>query len=133
MMGFRRFFSRTPKEPDPLETTEHFDSPDEGDRMIVDQLRGLGAKLSLPREVLHYLYLPTEAAAAAASADLRRAGFTTEIRPAAGPPGPNPWLVLATTEEVVSIESARVARETFTALAATHGGEYDGWEAGASP
>jgi hypothetical protein len=132
-MGFRRFFSRKAKEPDRSETTWHFDSPDEGDRMIVDELRDLGANLSQPREVLHYLYLPTESAAAEASADLRSAGFTTQIRPAAGPPGPNPWLVLATTEEVVSVESARSAREMFTALAAAHGGEYDGWEAGADP
>jgi hypothetical protein len=42
-------------------------------------------------------------------------------------------LVLATTEEIVSVESARVARETFAAIAVNHGGEYDGWEAGASP
>jgi len=132
-MGFRRFFSRKATESDRFETTEQFDSVEDGDRMIVEQLRGLGANLSLPREVLHYLYLPSEPAAAAASEELRKAGFTTKTSPAAGPSGPNPWLVLATTEEVVSVESARVARETFTALAATHGGEYDGWEAGASP
>jgi hypothetical protein len=132
-MGFRRFFSRKANEPDRFDTTEHFDSVEDGDRMIVEQLRGLGANLSLPREVLHYVYLPSESAAAAASAELRKGGFTTEIRPAAGTPGPNPWLVLATTEEVVSVESARVARETFSAIAAHHGGEYDGWEAGASP
>jgi hypothetical protein len=137
-MGFRRFFSRRANElkanePGPVESTEHFESVEDGDRMIVQQLRGLGANLSLPREVLHYLYLPTEPAAAAASEELRKAGFTTKISPAAGPTGPNPWLVLATTEEIVSVESARVARETFTAIAATHGGEYDGWEAGASP
>jgi hypothetical protein len=132
-MSFRRFFSRKTREPDRFETTEHFDSVEDGDRMIVEQLRGLGANLSLPREVLHYLYLPTESAAAAASEELRKVGFTTKTSPAAGPPGPNPWLVLATTEEVVSAESARVARETFTAIATNHGGEYDGWEAGASP
>jgi hypothetical protein len=132
-MGLRRFFSRKDEKPDQSETTAHFESVEEGDRMIVDQLRDLGANVSLPREVLHYIYLPTESAAAAASAELRKEGFTTQVRPAAGPPGANPWLVLATTEEVVSVESARVARETFTALAATHDGEYDGWEAGADP
>jgi hypothetical protein len=132
-MGLRRLFSRKANEPDQSQTTEHFESVEDGDRMIVEQLRGLGANLSLPREVLHYLYLPSEPAAAAASAELRKAGFTTQIRAAAGPPGPNPWLVLATTEEVVSVESAWVARETFTDIAADHGGEYDGWEAGASP
>lgn len=132
-MGFRRFFSRKNDVPEQSGTTEHFESVEEGDRMIVDQLRDLGANLSLPREVLHYVYVPTESAAAAASAELRKAGFTTQVRPAAGPPGPNPWLVVATVEEIVSVESARIARETLTALATTHGGEYDGWEAGASP
>lgn len=132
-MVFRRLFPRKPEPDRRVEQAAHFDTPEQGDALIVDQLRNLGANLSLPREVLHYLYLPSESAAAAAADALRTAGYTTQVRPAAGPPGPNPFLVLATAEQVVSIESAQDARETFTALAETHGGEYDGWEAAGTP
>ncbi len=108
-------------------------SIEEGDAMIVDQLRRAGADLSQPRDVVHYLYLPFEEAASTASHRLREAGYTTEVRSAAGPAGANPWLVVARKEEVLSLESARAARVAFTAIAATYGGEYDGWEAAASP
>lgn len=135
-MILRRLFgSRHPEEeqPPPPEQVAHFNTADEGDRLILEELRSLGADLSKAREVLHYLYLPTEAAAAEASQEARHQGYTTEIRPAAGPPGPNPWLVLATKDEILSVESARASREAFTALGTAHGGEYDGWEAGATP
>jgi len=134
-MIFRRLFgSRRDEDAQPgSEEVAQFDTADEGDRLIIDQLRSLGADLSKPREVLHYLYVPTEAAAADAGQEARSQGYTTEVKPAAGPPGPNPWLVLATKDEVISVASARASREAFTAMAATHGGEYDGWEAAATP
>jgi hypothetical protein len=56
-----------------------------------------------------------------------------DVRPAAGPPGPNPFLCLATIDEVVSVESARASREAFTAIASARAGEYDGWEAAGTP
>ena len=134
-MILRRLFGsrRDDAQPPANEHVEHFDTADEGDRLIIEQLRSMGANLSMPREVLHYLYVPTEAAAAEASQEARDQGYTTEVRPAAGPPGPNPWLVLATRDEVLSLEAARASREAFAALAATYKGEYDGWEAAATP
>ena len=133
-MIFRRLFgSRDHGEETPSEGVAGFDTVDEGDRLIVEQLRSIGADLSKPREVLHYLYLPTQEAADAARKELEPRGYAVEIRPAAGPPGPNPFLCLATIEEVVSVESARKSREAFTAIAAAHDGEYDGWEAAGTP
>jgi len=132
-MILRRLFGSREPQPDASQSVSHYDTPDEGDRLIIEQLRGMGADLSEPREVLHYLYLPTREAADAAGDALSPRGYAVDVRPAAGPPGPNPWLCLATIEEVVSVESARTSRETFTALAATHGGGYDGWEAAGTP
>jgi hypothetical protein len=132
-MIFRRLFgSRTPGT-DALPSVAHYDTPEEGDRLIIEQLRGMSADLSKPREVLHYLYLPSREAAEAARDELTPLGYAVDVRPAAGPPGPNPWLCLATTEAIVSVDSARASREAFTALATTHGGEYDGWEAAGTP
>jgi hypothetical protein len=135
-MILRRLFGsrrRDDEQPPAPEQVAHFNTPDEGDRLILAELRSLGADLSQPREVLHYLYVPTEAAAAEASQEARDQGYTTEVRPAAEQAGPHPWLVLATKDEVLSLESARSSREAFTEIATTHGGEYDGWEAGAIP
>ena len=130
LFGSRRTDDEQPPAPGQV---AHFNTPDEGDRLILDELRSLGADLSQPREVLHYLYVPTESAAAEASQEARDRGYTTEVRPAAEQAGPHPWLVLATKDEVLSVESARSSRETFSEIATTHGGEYDGWEAGATP
>lgn len=133
-MVFRRLFGGS-SEPKPDQSTKvsHFDTAAEGDRLIVEQLRSLGADLSKPREVLHYVYLPSQDAAQAAGRELEAKGFAVEVRPAAGAPGPNPWLCLATIEEVVSVESANAATQSFIALATLHGGEYDGWEAAGVP
>jgi hypothetical protein len=133
-MIFRRLFgSRDQDEETPSENVAGFDTVDEGDRLIVQQLRSIGADLSKPREVLHYLYLPTQEAADAARQELEPRGYSVDVRPAAGPPGPNPFLCLATIDEVVSVESARASREAFTAIASAHDGEYDGWEAAGTP
>jgi regulator of RNase E activity RraB len=133
-MVFRRLFGGG-SEPKPEQPTKvsHFDTAAEGDRLIVEQLRSMGADLSKPREVLHYVYLPSQEAAQAAGSELQAKGYSVEVRPAAGPPGPNPWLCLATIEEVVSVESATAATRSVTALAKQHGGEYDGWEAAGVP
>ena len=66
-MVFRRLFGGG-SEPKPEQPTQvsHFDTAAEGDRLIVEQLRSLGADLSKPREVLHYVYLPSQDAAQAA-------------------------------------------------------------------
>ena len=105
------------------------------DAAILGQLRTLGADLSLPREVLHYIYLPTENAAEQVAAALAGDGFSVEHHPAADvdQAPQNPWLVLAITETVVTQESVRAARHRMQQLASEHGGNYDGWEAAAKP
>jgi hypothetical protein len=107
--------------------------PEEGDQAIVSQLRSLGADLSRPREVVHYLYLPTREAAEQAAEELRGEGYSVEVRTAAegGRPAPNPWVALATIDTVVDEETVRAVRPRFEALAAAGSGEYDGWEAAA--
>lgn len=76
--------------------------------------------------VAHYLYFPTQAAAAPAVRELRRSGFAIEER--VGAYG-NDWLVLATHKIVPSEETMLAIRERLEALADAAGGEYDGWEA----
>jgi Regulator of ribonuclease activity B len=108
-------------------------SPADGDQLIVQQLRLLGADLSKPREVLHFLYLPTEEDAESAASELRTDGYTVEVQLAADADTspPNPWLALARKETVVDEATVTLMRPRFEALATERSGEYDGWEAAA--
>jgi hypothetical protein len=132
-MILRRLFGRREPQQPRVEQARAQESVTDADQLIVDELRGLGADLAQPREIVHYLYLPSEEAASTASQTLRDAGYAADVRFAAGPPGANPWLVLATKEEILSAESARAARDHVSSVAAAHGGDYDGWEAAATP
>ncbi len=96
------------------------------DEMTLQQLLKAGATLDKPTDVVNYLYVPTEPLAQTAGAELRQAGFTVEVRPAAT--GSN-WLALARIDMVPSAENIRLLRARFEALASKLGGEYDGWEA----
>jgi hypothetical protein len=100
------------------------------DALTLQTLQQNGADLSLPRHVLHYLYYPTREAADAAANALRAEGLIVVVdRAAVG----STWLARAETNAIVSVESCALDRARFTALARAGGGEYDGWEASASP
>ena len=118
-----------------FETFAKFSSPEEGDQAILRQLKKVGANLEKPREVLQYLYVPTQEASHHAAAVLRGDGFTVTERASADAVSkpPNPWLVLATKVTVVSSESVSEMRTQFEQLARETHGDYDGWEAAAQP
>ena len=96
------------------------------DHGTLRQLAAAGADLAKPTDVINYLYLPDERQAQVASAELRLAGYSVEVRPAAT--GVN-WLALARIDVVPSADNIRLLRERFDGLAARLGGEFDGWEA----
>jgi hypothetical protein len=106
-----------------------------GDAAILEQLTKFGANLGKPREVLHYLYVPTEEASAQAATILRQEGYEVTQRPAvdAAKNPPNPWLVLARKITIVNPESVSAARARFAELSRETRGQYDGWEAAAQP
>ena len=107
----------------------------EADRLVIEQLQNNGADLSKPRDVRHYLYLPTSNAQEQMAVELRRLGFEVEAQMAANVDQnpPNPFLVLASKDAVVNAESINELRRIFETLAAEYEGEYDGWEAAAKP
>jgi Regulator of ribonuclease activity B len=110
-------------------------SKTEADRAVMGQLRYLGADLDQPREVIHYLYLPSADASRKAAQALRLEGYAVEERPAgdAAKHPPNPFLVIATSETVLNPWAAQQFRQLFEQLASHFSGEYDGWEAAAQP
>ena len=100
-------------------------SPD-ADRQTLHALRDAGADLTKPTEVNFYLYFPTEAAATAAAAQAWSSSLPTRVVPGAMDSG---WLCLASGTLVPTDEAIRAASTRLQAVAAEHGGEYDGWEA----
>ena len=132
-MGWRDLFKPKPRDEDDdgLDEPVSGRGPEKGDKQVLRQLRRLGANLSRPREVVHFLYFPTQVAAEQASHQLRGEGYMIDVRPAANAADnpPNPWLMEARNYTVVDESNVQAMRERFEGLAEAGGGEYDGWEA----
>ena len=101
------------------------------DLLILQQLRGKGAKLALPRHVLHFVDCPDEASARAAADDVEAIGFDATVEMPKG--GDAQWTVRGEAMRVVDETTVATHRKQFERIADTHGGEYDGCEAAAEP
>ena len=83
------------------------------DAVAIEQLSAAGADLTVPRTVLHYIYMPVRDAAALVARELRQRGFQTEER--LGADNVN-WLVFATHQIVVSEATISSTRRDVEAL-----------------
>ena len=101
------------------------------DRLILRQLQSLGADLTRPRHLLHFLYFADEASAKLASQAVESAGH--EVTLTAPDEKVTQWSVRAEATRVVDHSNVGGFRAQFEQVAAEHGGEYDGWEAAAEP
>lgn len=112
-----------------------YKTPEDGDKMILEQLAKSGADLTQQREVLHYLYVPTQEASHRIASKLREEGYeVTERASADAAKKPlNPWLVLARKVTLVNSQTVEEMRVRFESLAKEANGDYDGWEAAAQP
>ena len=100
------------------------------DRLVIEALRQAGADLSQPRDVRHYLYVPNEKIATFLGPRIEQIGFAVETqacRRRLQLADPDQWLAVVTEEQIAEF------RKTFETLAEKAGGEYDGWEAAATP
>jgi hypothetical protein len=104
-----------------------YSTPAQGDRLILDQLREIGADLSRPRHVVQFLYFPSEAGARDAAETLAASGYDVDVRPPAE--GIEQWAAVAETHAVVDEAWVDEMRPRLEAVAHANGGEYDGWEA----
>jgi hypothetical protein len=100
------------------------------DREVIRALVQAGADLSQPRDVRHYLYVPNEKIATFLGPRIEQIGFTVETSPEAEG---SRWLILISGIAMVTEEEIALSRRTFEGLAQKAGGEYDGWEAAATP
>jgi hypothetical protein len=96
------------------------------DGAALEQLRLAGSDMDNPHRFVHYLYFPRKQNAVRAGQALEAEHFVVEVAPAAE--GTN-WLVLATHSVEPVVETIEPVRLRLEKLAASFGGEYDGWEA----
>jgi hypothetical protein len=100
------------------------------DLQLLGVIKDHGSDLSAPRHVLHYLYFPSRSSAESAGEEIRRHGWSAEVRDPL-PDYPGQWAVVAEqAAAVLTIEFVRDSTDLFEQTALNHGGEHDGWEAG---
>ena len=124
------FFRRRKKDEVDLESrSEKLGGLKYKDLLVLEQLVKAGADVTEPRHVLHYLYLPDQGSADRAAGEAAARGFEVTVREPL-PQYPDQWtLVCERHDVVVDPETVRDSTDYFEALAQSHGGEYDGWEA----
>ena len=106
-------------------------SPKEADRLALRQLAMLGADLSRPRHIIHFLLFADEADARTAEEEIGQGSWSTRIEPPTETLAE--WSLRVDGDRIVGAETIAAFRAQFEQLAESHGGEYDGWEASAKP
>jgi hypothetical protein len=97
---------------------------------VLSRLRKRGSSLHRPHTMDFYFYFRTQAAAEQIAGALQARGFTTKVDRAALE---DQWLCLATRRLVPDQVVLDRWGQWFERLAASTGGEYDGWESSIEP
>jgi len=128
-------FKRKKKDDEPVDLEAR--SPQLGiknkDLQLLGQLMAQGADLTKPRHALYYLYFATRDAADTAAVEGRAAGYACNVREPVAE-RPDRWsLVCERPDAVLDPASVIAADNLFQGVADRLGGEFDGWEAAATP
>ena len=94
------------------------------DGAVVIQLKKAGSDLSKLHNIESFLYFPTQSVAEHAAPQVKAAGFDVQVKPAAKG---TDWLCYATKKMVPDLAALQKIRVDFNSLAASLGGQYDGW------
>ena len=104
-------------------TVERIESASDADERVLEHLLRLGCDLSSPREIHHFLYLPTRGDAENVACELDADGWLTSVEQSEGA-----WLVVAKRARTLTPELVSETRVQLASLASSSGGVYDGWE-----
>jgi len=94
------------------------------DKNTLAQLQEAGSDLSKPHEIDYWLYFPTQQFAQAAAAELKGKGFLVKSVAQSG----KEWRALAHKSMVLSSGNVATTTSLLETLAASHSGDFDGWE-----
>ena len=98
----------------------------EADQQTLRALRDAGADLTKPTHVNFYLYFSDRVKADSAAAEATTPELPASVKRAADD---SSWLCLVSGRMVPTESSIRQVSTRLQAVAASHGGDYDGWEA----
>ena len=98
--------------------------PLDPDQAVLVQLRKAGSDLAKMHAIEFFLYFPSQDSAEQAKNQVLTAGFQAEVKRAAQG---DSWLCFATKQIVPELVTLQKIRKGFDALAASLGGDYDGW------
>jgi hypothetical protein len=107
-----------------VRAVERIDDAFEADERVLVHLAKLGCDPLLPRETSHFLYFRASTGAESVAATLRADGWATRVEESDGA-----WLLVGRHVATVTSRAVQETRRRLEALAAEHGGFYDGWEA----
>src|SRR5262245_39080067 len=96
----------------------------DGDAATLDELAHAGSDLTREHNIEFYLYVPQPTDAQDIATELRAESTTVEVTKADDDAS---WLCLIQRRMIPDMAGLRGLRERFSALAANHDGEYDGW------
>jgi Regulator of ribonuclease activity B len=103
------------------------------DLQLLGQLMAQGADLTKPRHALYYLYFATRDAADTGADEGRAAGYGCNVREPL-PEYPDQWSPICERPDAVLDPAGVIASDNlFQGIADRLGGEFDGWEAAATP
>ncbi|WP_169742160.1 ribonuclease E inhibitor RraB [Arenimonas malthae] len=92
---------------------------------MIEHLKDAGSDLSKPHNIDFFFYFPDQASANAAAIDLRTLGY--RIVGIAPTSDESAWHLKALRSMVPELAAMNQSTRELNALAARHGGEYDGW------
>ncbi|MGY1459827.1 ribonuclease E inhibitor RraB [Luteimonas sp. A534] len=98
------------------------------DARVVENLVAAGSDISKPHSIDFFMFLPSKSKAKAAAAEIEQLGYT--IASLDRPPGQSQWQIHATRVMAPQLEAMTATTRTLEAVAAKHGGDYDGWGTG---
>ena len=97
------------------------------DESVLIQLKKAGSDLSKTHKIEFFLYFPTQAKAEQAAQQIKASSFNVEVKQAAQG---NDWLCYTTKAMVPDLVALQKIRKDFDSIAASLGGQSDGWGTG---
>ena len=116
-----------PYEREEYEVLKSYGEPQDGDRLVLEQLLQYGADLSKARHVVHYLYFDSTEGRARAEIQLVGTGYKTTFGVTVE--GDRPWSLICERVGIVNEEQIERERVFLDGVASANRGFYDGWEA----
>jgi len=95
------------------------------DARVIENLVAAGSDTSKPHNIDFFMFLPSKSKAKTAAAEVEQLGYAiTSIYRA---PGQTDWQIHATRVMAPQLEAMTATTRSLEAIAAKHGGYYDGW------